>query len=560
MVTRRVLKEKSKKIRRITITAIFFTLLLSLLICRLFYIQLIKGNEYVSMVRSQQIDQIYLNKKSGNILDRNGISFTSAGEQWRLKIIPYAIGFNEKAYKVIESLTKKKRTEFTSNMTKIYDLPVIILNSELLKDIEKNKYPGVLCYKETIRYDDNSLARHVIGYLRKADNKPVSGIEKVFGQYLHPETESYIDVFSDAMNRPLFSMGYQIKESDNQCYDVQLTLDYNIQQILEHVLDNYPSRKHGGIVVDAITGDILALASRPHYKQHDPTSLITDGMNSSFLTIPFEQYPIGSVYKIIVSAAALESGKYNENSIFSCNGGIQVGSIWVPCNSAANSLETITLREAFAYSCNDTFIKIAQEIGGDAIINMSRKFGLGKSIEIELPNATGRLMKKNEYTGAGIANLAIGQGSTMVTPLQVADIITTILNGGIRKPLKLVNGLVDPEKNIIKNIEKQKLVQNNRIISQLTAATLVDWMGDVTKYGTAKHIIDSNIGGSAGKTGTPQVSNGGELINYGWFAGFFPVNNPKYIIVVLSLEGGAADMAVPVFQEIAEEIWLSTNK
>ena len=92
-------------------------------------------------------------------------------------------------------------------------------------------------------------------------------------------------------------------------------MDYNIQKILERALDGYPGKRHGAIVIDALTGDILALASRPHYQQHNPSAKITDGMNSSFLAIPLEQYPIGSVYKIIVAAAALESGKFNENQL-----------------------------------------------------------------------------------------------------------------------------------------------------------------------------------------------------------------------------------------------------
>lgn len=556
---RKALLEIREKEKRIKVFGIIFTFLLVLLTARLYFIQVLNGEELVNRVKQQQNNQIALEGKSGNITDRNGISFTSAGEDWLLKVIPYTIGFDVQAYDVVEILTGKNPSYLKSNLTETYNLPIINPNSELLAAIKENKYPGVLCYKENIRYNDHSLARHVVGYLRKSDNIPMAGIEKIFSKYLHPGMESYVNVFSDATNRPLFSLGYQIKEPEREWYDVQLTLDYDIQKILEQVLDRYPGRRHGGIVVDAESGEILALASRPHYKQHTPYAEKTDGMDSSFLAIPLEQYPFGSVFKIIVAAAALESGKFDEDSNFTCSGGINVGNRWIPCHTSMGGLGSITLREAFAYSCNDTFIQIAQEIGGEAIVNTAKSFGLGRPVNIELPNATGCIMEKSEYIGTGIANLALGQGKIMVSPLQAADMLATILNGGIRSSLKLVNGLVGSEGHVIDDNLKDVADINHRVVSQQTASKLMEWMGDVTEYGTAKNIDDFFIKGAAGKTGTPQVSDDMNSNNFGWFAGFFPKDNPKYIVVVLSLEeGGAAEMAVPVFQDIANDIWLNT--
>lgn len=550
---------RKKKEKRIIMLGTWFTFLLALLTLRLFYIQILEGEEHANRVRHQHIDQIVLDEKSGNITDRNGISFTSAGEIWKLKIIPHTIAFNEKAFEVIKALTGKDKTEFNCDSMEIFNVPVINPDKDLLAAVAANQFNGVLCYKENIRYNDDSLARHVIGYLRKSDNVPMSGIEKVFSSYLHPGLESYVNVFSDAANRPIFSLGYQINEPERKWYDVQLTLDYNIQKTVEQVLDKYPGHRHGGIVIDAATGGILALASRPQYQQHNPIAMQTDGMDSSFLAIPLEQYPLGSVFKIIVASAALESGYYNGNTTFTCSGGIQMGNRWMPCHASTGGLGTITLREAFAHSCNDTFIRIAQEIGGETIISTAKRFGLGRSIDIGLPNAAGRLMEEDEYIGSGIANLAIGQGSILVTPLQVADMIATILNGGIRKPIELVDGLVDPEGNFTKyDFKQEESVTGHRVISQQTASALMDWMGDVTEYGTAKNMRDSIVGGTAGKTGTPQVSGDLKSSNYGWFAGFFPRDNPIYIIVVLSLEeGGAVETAVPIFQDIARDIWLN---
>ncbi len=147
----------------------------------------------------------------------------------------------------------------------------------------------------------------------------------------------------------------------------------------------------------------------------------------------------------------------------------------------------------------------------------------------------------------------------MVSPLQAADMLTTILNRGIRGSLRLVRGLVDSKGHLFENYNKKTGIDTEqRVISEYTAYKLIEWMGDVTMYGTAQNIEDHFINGAAGKTGTPQVSGDLRSTNYGWFVGFFPKKNPKYIIIILSLEeGGAAEMAVPVFQNIANNIWLN---
>ena len=161
MDKRKALLKRKEKGKRIYAAGIFFTLLLTLLIFRLYSIQILKGEEYVGRVRQQQIDQIELEKVSGNIIDRNGISFTSAGEILTLKVIPYSIGFNDRAYDVIESLTDKSKKEFLRNSSKIYSIPVVNMNADLIAAVEANDYPGVLCYKESIRVTRQASCQHV---------------------------------------------------------------------------------------------------------------------------------------------------------------------------------------------------------------------------------------------------------------------------------------------------------------------------------------------------------------------------------------------------------------
>jgi cell division protein FtsI/penicillin-binding protein 2 len=573
------MKKAASQCKRFRALGYIFAAVLAALVLRLFQIQIINGKEYADKALPQQTITVAMDDRQGDIIDRNGIPFTQAGEIQELLIFPNSIGFQEESYQVIEELTGKKKSYFYKKDIANYTETIVRPDSALIKLVEEGIYPGILYQKRNVRYNDTSLARHIIGYLRKSDSIPMSGIEKVYEQYLHPGSAKQVHAVADAKDQMIPGLGYTITEPEETWYNVQLSLDYGIQKILEQALDRYPGHRHGGLVVDAWTGDILALASRPQYKQYDPAAVVEENdpaAESSFLAIPFEQYPLGSVFKIVVAAAALESGKYTSDSNFSCTGGVQVGSKFFPCHSSTGGLGEITLREAFAYSCNDTFIRIAMDIGGDRIIETAESFGLGKALNIELPNAAGILMSKQQYTGPGIANLAIGQGETMVTPLQIADLMTTILNGGQRKQLQLVKGLTSPDgeqietdSDVNRNFNKQmksedegsqviRNFRNIRVISKKTADELAAWMGDVTEYGTAIKARDGQIGGTAGKTGTPQVSGDPRSGEYGWFAGFFPQDNPRYVIVVMSKEeGGADDVAVPLFHDIARSIWLS---
>lgn len=551
-------KKAASSNKRSIFIGYFFSAIMLLLVLRLFQIQIMQGEEYANQALPQQTIAISTEKIQGNILDRNGIPFTKVGEILELFIFPKIIGFDETAYEIIYKLTGKLKSDFDDKEQSYFKEPVTSFDAELISSIEDNIYQGIILHKTNIRYDDTSLARHIIGYLRKSDGVPMSGIEKVYEQFLHPGSARLVQAITDAEDRIIPSLGYTIVEPDETGYDVQLALDYDIQRILENALDKYPERYHGGLVVDVLSGDILALASRPQYNQADPYNTGNNKGEVSFLSIPFQQFPLGSVFKLIIAAAALESGKYEEDTMFDCTGGIQVGSNFFPCHVATDGLGEITMREAFAYSCNDTFIKIAMEIGGDVILETARRFGLGKSVDIELDNALGTLMSKKNYTGPGIANLAIGQGETMVTPLQIADILTTILNQGQRKQLHLVKGLITSEGEMKENSKVDNL---GTIISEKTAKALSLWMGDVTEYGTATQARDPLIGGTAGKTGTPQVFGDPHSNEYGWFAGFFPQENSRYVIVIMSREeGGASEVAVPVFHDVARGIWTYENE
>ncbi|HHW70031.1 MAG TPA: penicillin-binding protein 2 [Clostridiales bacterium] len=530
---------------------IIIVVLFLLLMLGLFNIQIINHDNLSQMADSQYNAVIKSESIRGDIVDRNGISFTKGRDEVFLIIFPKLLAPQEQVFNVISILTGKDVRELSMQFDKNIDtveIEVVNMDYDIINEIESGKYKGVYLYTTNVRYDENSIARHVIGYIQK-DGTPIMGIEKNFDMYLNSNGKKVLYTLKDAKDNLLPGVDYGIKQTDTAYYDVELTIDYYIQEILEKALEHFGNR-NGGIVVEIDSGEILALASRPNYRQYDLNSNVEE---DCLWAIPLKAFPAGSVFKVIVAAAALEDGRYCSEDIFYCNGGIEVNGVYYSCHRDIGGLGRLTLEEAFSRSCNDTFISITRELGGESIIELSRQFGFGNDVDIGLDNDRGTLPARDEYAGAGVGNLALGQGSILVTPIQVADMMTTIANGGVRKPLRLVRGFISNEKQRIRWSGRN---EEYRVLKEETAKELQKWLIHAAKYGTGEKAYSENFGGCGGKTGTPQINNDKYVNHYGWFAGFFPMDQPKYVIAILSREeGGGGKTAAPIFKEVAEGIW-----
>jgi len=158
-----------------------------------------------------------------------------------------------------------------------------------------------------------------------------------------------------------------------------------------------------------------------------------------------------------------------------------------------------------------------------------------------------------DVQGAGIGNLSIGQGTLLVTPMQVAKMTQIIANDGACTGLQLVRGIVTNGKQ-----ELFPKTESQQCISQETAKVLQRFMIDTVKYGTANNLGDLSAGG---KTGSAEAADNGEKVVHGWFTGFIPAKHPQYTITVFVDQGGSGRAsAVPIFKEIAENLLLSTSE
>lgn len=406
------------------------------------------------------------------------------------------------------------------------------------------------------RYDEKSLARHVIGYT-DAENAGVSGLEMAFDNLLQTGVDYRVTGLKDARENPIARAGLQ---TENAHYvpekTVKLTLDYHIQQMVEQAMDTMPY--NGAVVVlDVQSFDVLAMASRPNFDQTDVGAVLSGG-GTQLLNRALSPYNAGSIFKIVTAAAGLEAGVCTPDGTHMCGGSRDVSGVEFFCQRREGHGE-LPLHSAFALSCNMAFYDIGERTGGQALMDMARRFGLGGTLlgGIGLPESAGSVPQKETYTDAEVANLSIGQGELMITPLQAANMACIIASGGWQRPVNLVDGIVDADGQTVEHLRRYGAA---RVIDTQIARTIGEMMLETTVSGTGTNARLPQ--GAAGKTSTAETGwdGGTGLMVHGWFVGYFPYDNPKYAMAVLAEDGKQGNAAcAPLFRQIAEQLLQMEN-
>lgn len=522
--------------RRLYAIGVCFTLVLLLLSARLTQIQILESERYASVNAKQRII-LDGEDTRGTILDRHGKRLTGANEDYIYIIKKEKL--NVTAARILELVGAKK----VDNESKRYFVYRSSIFNEDATYVLKRDYDAFVI-KGSTRYEEAQPAVHFVGYINEKDGTGASGIEKEFNDILSKKQKVvYASVDGKGMIIPGLGISSTVENPD--C-SVITTLDLDIQKKAEQVLAD--SGRSGTIIVlDARTGEVLAGASAPAY---DPTKIAKylNSNNEEFINKATQNlYPPGSIFKIIVAAAALENSVVTGDSIFVCKGFEEINGIRIRCSKEEGHGE-IDFRDAFAKSCNSAFIQIGMLTGGEKILEMAKAFGVGeKAFQSGIDEKKGLLPGSLDIQGAGIGNLSIGQGKLLVTPAQAARITDIIATGGIDNGLSLIKGTTEGGKTTYYKNNKSR-----RVISRTTAETIKQLMVDTVDYGTASNLSDSDIT-IAGKTGSAEASHHGEKVVHGWFTGFFPAEDPQYVITVFVESGGSGrGSAVPLFHQMVE--------
>lgn len=541
--------------KRLKALGILFILFFAAITVKLFWIQVVRGDSYLLRAATQRQYVFQSSVARGQIYDRNMIPFTNRELKKFIAVTEYVTDKNATAEIVGRAAGIKKDDVLTmiKNAGGPIELEAKEFTNEDIQAIEKGMVKGVSILEKKTRYSDDSLARHVIGYIGKSDLNGIMGIEKSMNRLLTQGGGEQIVAIVDSHKNVIPSLGFRKIEIDskNKNVGLKLTLDFHIQKIVESVLKSN-NIVGSAVVMDIKKGDIIAMASTPSYNPNNVGSYL-NSKNDELLNKAISAYDLGSIFKTVVAAAAIENNIVADDETFLCEGEIESNNSIIKCAThSSHENRPITFEEAFALSCNTTFVKVGTRVGADKILEMAKRMGFGeKQCNELLEEKQGRLPTARED---GIGNISIGQGKIQVTPIQVTTMMATIANNGIMSEPAIIDAIVDSDTG--KPIQTLSRSKQAMILNTSTTDKLKAMLNEVTITGTGKQANLDEFGGSSGKTSSAETGiKSGEIV-HGWFAGFVPADKPQYAITVFVYNGkSGGKSAAPIFKEIAQRIF-----
>lgn len=519
---------------RILFIFIMVTLLMFVSVLRLYKIATdskIASKQYTNHYR------IKLSNIRGSIFDKDLNAITNNTYKYIAVVSPTSLGIaaiseylfeDERLTGVINTLKSGKPA--VVEVDKVIDSPAIECVKVFDSDV-KNYYPSQL-----------------IGYVN-SENKGVSGIQSAYDELLFSNETIDAAFAVDTLGNVLDGVQTEII-GDMSLYKsgVALTIDSALQKATYKAMQSVVS---GAAVVSEIgTGKIRAMVSIPNFDIKNVGDYL-DKENSPLINRALSAYNVGSAFKPCVAAALLEKGA--DNYVINCLGSTYVDSHKFNCHNKSGH-GWVNLKDAITKSCNVFFYNISGILGANEIYNYASIFGFGKEIDlggikIAKGNITSRDTLKNSNTA--LANLSIGQGELLLSPVSMLPLYEAIANDGVYYMPTIIEGVVN--RGVLNN---NKGSSPTYALSKNTAQTLKNYLINVVQNGTGSEA-KTNSCIVAGKTATAETGwrKNGQLIQNSWFCGFFPADNPKYVAVVLIEDqetNGTA--AAPIFKKIVEGI------
>lgn len=537
-----------KRINYFLITCI---LLFTYLTYRIFNIAIFKNEEYESRIESQSIETVNLNSGRGIIYDRNNIPLTDKRKTKVLLVPKKVVSGNFSNISLIKNATKLTEEDIYKAVQNQLSSEIIEINIDYIDEdkIDELKEKNILVKEKTLRYSDDNLLTHLIGYVKKSENTGVSGIEKYMNDELRDSNKNYVSVFKAGNNKGglTYLKGSLEDISQEEGKNLKLTIDSKIQDRVEKIMDK-EENPSAVVISDIQTGEIISMCSRPNFNPNNISSYANSTKGELQNRALSVTYPPGSVFKLVVLFAALDNNIIDENYRYNCTGSTKVGSGGevLNCNNlTSHGMES--LEEAVANSCNTAFYDIAKRVGSKKIFEAIKTLHLDEKVDIGIDEEQNSSIPKD----IALSNLAIGQDNIEFTPLQINQLTQIIANNGTYKQLYVYDKIINNNKETLKTYERNK---KEEIISPYTMTQIKRLMTSVSLIGTAKSLSDLE-GGCGVKTGTAQSSLNGKSISHGWITGFYPRENPKYAITVI-VEGTekANKSAVPIFKNICENL------
>lgn len=575
----------------------------TILVGRLWQMQMIEGDVYLKRSENNFIQEIRIPTVRGLILDRKGQPLVTNRPSFDVYVTPRFVNATVLERLIEElALTPDVAQEVKEKVARVSDrkrldplLAVRDINRDQLAHIEAHKEEllGVRVIARTHRsYIHGNLAAHILGYLNEVSPEELTqdknknyqpgdlvgrfGVERMFESHLRgvPGLEHMV---VDARGRRLpEEISSRLLKGERRVeprpgHNIILTIDIELQRLVERSLRKYPS---GAVVIlEVNTGRVLASASKPAFepnilsgrlKPEEARRLMEDPYRPLLDKVYRENYYPGSTFKVIPAIAALEEELVKPEDTVTCHGVHYFGRRPFRCTHVHGK---VNLHQAIAQSCNVYFYNLAEQVGMDTMARYAKMFGLGTPTGVGIngevagfvPTKEWYIRRKLPFRLGFTLNSAIGQGNSKATPIQIANLYAAIANGGTLYLPQIVERVETSEGMVLQPFiprVRRTITLRPDTFSQIHSAL----HGVVEEEkGTATASRLSNIAVS-GKTGTAQAnrqSKNGKLIHledHSWFAAYAPSENPVIAVVVLIEHGGiAAKVAVPVAMEIIRD-------
>lgn len=586
---------------------IFWVVILSFLAilgARVLYLNVIRGNYYANIAKGNSIRSIPIKAPRGKILDRFGNILVNNVPSVDAVAVPADLPKDPGQLKMIAgevaNILSLSGDDILSKITSVEptSLNAILLKENITQDeylsLEEktSEFPGVLTYETAIReYPDSSIFSHVIGYVGKVDKKDLAenkdysftdyigkqGVEKTYEKYLKG-SDGATKVEVDSVGNLKKERGIIPPEAGE---DLVLGIDYDLQRklydTLSGVLERSKTRTAAAVAIDPRNGEVRALVSLPSFdnnifsgkiSQEDYSNLINNPDKPLFNRAVSGEYPPGSTIKPIIASAALSEGVINQGTIIDGLGGaLNIGSFhfgdWKVHGPSDVRRAIAESNDIFFYSVGGGYGNI-EGLGMNRMKKYENMFGLGDVLGIDLPGESAGLIPDTQWKMDKIGekwylgddyHAAIGQGFVTETPLQVANAIAAIANGGTLYQPRVVSKIIKDGGEVANN---SSVIIRKNFISPDILKIVQEGMRETVLSGTAQSLKDLPIS-VAGKTGTSQF--GVENKVHSWFVSYAPYENPELALVVL-LEGGneSTSSSVPVTKDVYNWYFGERNK
>jgi penicillin-binding protein 2 len=565
------------------------------LFVRLGYLQILNGDYFSNLADGNRIRLISITAPRGIIYDRYGEVLVTNRAGFSASIVPFRGPIDPEVVELLSNLLDIPKEEIEKKVKQNEGRvdPILVktdLTDEMMARIEERRsdLPGVVIEAQAIRYYPNEvLGAHVLGYVSEISEEALrnkgdidyrigdllgqSGLERYYDFNLRGQRGgSQIEV--DVTGRPIKVLGKKDPVPGN---NLKLTLDLSLQKAADQAINDSltylasqgnTTQGVAAVALDPRNGQVLAMVSKPSYNPNSFASGISQKEWDEIRHNPFDpltnkaisgEYPPGSPFKVIAGLAAIEEKKATPEEMYFDSGNHPLAE--EKENAGGVALGWINLRRAIQKSNNVYFYEMAYRLGINTISQYSRMFGMGEITGIDLPGESRGLVASREYKKSAYEDdtwyivetmdAAIGQGFQLTTPLQMAQIVSMVANGGIRYKPYLVQEFTDNDGQVIQKIEPQIL--ETLKISKKNLSVIQEAMFSTTQEdGTAFGILGDFPYKMGAKTGTSENPHGRD---HSWFVAYGPLEYPEIVVVVLVEQGGFGSVAAgPIVRQMLD--------